>query len=277
VNYGPLIYREYQGWESLVEVQNLSPMANARVKLYFLDRGGGLIATLVDWICPRGSRNYFLPLINGLPGHFVGSVRVESLPWWEPDDPPHPPPYIASVAQLHCYEGPAKAELLEAIACNLFSEQQGYDWPAGERVDWGVDLIAIPSLLKGASGMTTELAIQNLVPRPGFTDLAISIYDQNGLVDVVCQRLKEKQMEYLNLDSWGYIEPGFWGSAVISVTHWQHEGAYSPGLAAVKVERACSVLSSDIPGDESAGSEAVPIGPGFHLQGLQLPTCPGQP
>jgi hypothetical protein len=141
-----------------------------------------------------------------------------------------------------------------------------------------VDLIAIPSLQKGAEGITSEIAIQNLVSRPGFTDIVIYVYDQNRLLDFVCQKLSEKQVDYIDLDIWGYITPHFEGSAVISVTHWQHEGSGSPGLAAVKVGRSGTRLSTgDIPGDESAGSEGVPIGPGFDFAGADAPTCPGQP
>ena len=276
VNYGPLIYREFQGWETGIQVQNLSSTVNAKVKVYFLDASGGIITALVDWICPRGSQSYFLPVINDLPGSYVGAVRVESLAWWEPGDPPVPPPYIVSIAQLAKYEGPARAETLEAIAYNLFPEQRAYDWQEGEEADWGVDLIAIPSLLKGAEGITSEIALQNLVAKPGFTDVVIYIYDQNRLLDFVCQKLSEKEVEYIHPDIWGYITPGFEGSAVISVIHWQHEGSGSPGLAAVKVERSGTTLGRDIPGDESAGSEGFPIGPGFDFAGPDTPTCPGQ-
>ncbi len=58
VAFGPLLYSEYQGWDSLVQVQNLSTVTNAKVKVYFLDRGGDIITTLSDWICPGGSQGY---------------------------------------------------------------------------------------------------------------------------------------------------------------------------------------------------------------------------
>ncbi|MFQ5459814.1 MAG: hypothetical protein ACE5EL_03380, partial [Anaerolineae bacterium] len=37
VNYAPLLYSEQQGWDSLIQVQNLSATMNAKVKVYFLD------------------------------------------------------------------------------------------------------------------------------------------------------------------------------------------------------------------------------------------------
>ena len=84
VAYGPLIYSEYQGWDTGVQVMNLDPVHNAKVKVYFLDRSGDIITTLVDWICPRGSQTFFLPLVANLPGTWAGSLRVESQDWWIP-------------------------------------------------------------------------------------------------------------------------------------------------------------------------------------------------
>ena len=41
VNFAPLTYSEYQGWDTAIQVQNLSAATAAKVKVYFLDRGGG--------------------------------------------------------------------------------------------------------------------------------------------------------------------------------------------------------------------------------------------
>ena len=111
------------------------------------------------------------------------------------------------------------------------------------------------------TGVTTELAITNLVPKPGFTDFAIYIYDQNGFLDYVCQKLNEKQVEYIDLQTWGYVNPGFKGTAIISAMFWEHDvfddtGFFLRnlvGLGAVSIERSKSVLGKDIPGDEAAG------------------------
>ena len=99
------------------------------------------------------------------------------------------------------------------------------------------------------------------MPKPGFTDFAIYIYDQNGLIDYVCQKLNEKQVEYITLDTWGYVNPGFKGSAIISAVFWEHdvfdnEGNFLRnlvGLGAVAVQRTGTRLGEDVPGDEAAG------------------------
>jgi hypothetical protein len=297
VAFGPLIYSEYQGWDTGIQVQNLSSVVNAKVKVYFLDRSGDIITTLVDWICPRGSQTFFLPVVHDLPGTWVGSVRVESQEWWSPGSPIVSPPNIVAVAQLIKYNDAARTQTQEAIAYNLLPEHKIFDWQigyAGGGTASGVGLIAVPSLLKdldGPTGTTSELAIANIVPKPGFTDFAIFIYDQNGLLDYVCQKMSEKEVEYIDLQTWGYVNPGFKGSAIISATFWEHDvfdgnGAFLRnlvGLGAVSIQRTGTRLGEDIPGDEAAGDRAIPFGlsqiADLRCQlgrGAIGPLCPGQ-
>jgi hypothetical protein len=138
---------------------------------------------------------------------------------------------------------------------------------------------------RARTGVTSELAVANVVPKPGFTNFALYIYDQNGLLDFLCESLSDRQVEYINLATWGFINPGFRGSAVISATFWEHDvfdngGRFVRnvvGLAAVKVDRVGTVLGDPIPGDESAGTECVPIPGPFHFLGPEAATCPGEP
>ncbi len=300
VAFGPLIYSEYQGWDTGVQVQNMSAVTAAKVKVYFLDRKGGIITTLVDWVCPRGSQTFFLPVIFDLPGNWVGNLRVESQEWITPGGPLVQPANITGVVTLIKYNDAARTETTEAIAYNLLPEHKIFDWQigfGGGGLDSGVGLIAIPSLLKDldGSGLTSELAITNVVPKPGFTDFAIYIFDQNGLLDYVCQKLNEKQTEYIDLQTWGYVNPGFKGSAIISATFWEHDvfddtGFFLRnlvGLGAVSIERNGTRLGEDSPGDESAGSRGIPFtnprtedeeDAGFeHCFMADFPICPGTP
>jgi len=290
VAYGPLTFSEHQGWDSLVQVQNLSPVTNAKVKVYFLDRSGGVIQTLVDWICPGGSQGYFLPIVADMPGNWVGAVRAESQEWFAPGVPTVRAPNIAGVVSLIKYADATRAAPLEAMAYGLFPEQRAFDWQVGSGPGglWsGVGRIAIPSLMKdlARTGLTTEIAISNLVPVPGFTDFIIYVYDQNGLVDSLCQKLGERQVEHIDLaGGMAFLPAGFKGSAVISAVYWEHlvfEGGPSAvrnvlGLAAVKLERVGSVLGADVPGDESAASQGFPIVGPFAFAGLPI-ACPGVP
>ena len=271
IAFAPLIYSEYQGWDAGIQVQNLSPVVAAKAKVYFLDRGGDIITTLVDWICPRGSQTFFLPVVFDLPGHWVGSARVESQEWITPGAPNVLGPNIVAIATLVKYSDAARTQIIEGIAYNLLPEHKIFDWQiaTGTRggLESGIGLIAIPSLFKDTrkSGITSELAITNVVPKPGFTDFAIILYDQNGLLDFICEKLNEKQIEYIDFYRWGYLNNGFKGSAVISATFWEHD-VFDPwgrfernlvGLGAMAVERSRTVLGEDIPGDEAAGERGI--------------------
>ena len=162
-------------------------------------------------------------------------------------------------------------------------------------MDSGIGLIAIPSLLTDldATGVTSEVAIANVVPKPGFTDFIVFVYDQNGLLDYVCQKLNEKQVEYIDPQTWGFINRGFKGSAIISAYFWEHDvfagdGTFLRnlvGLGAVAVERSKTVLGTDIPGDEAAGDRGIPFRQSdiedeefkFTFLGDGYPSCPGLP
>ncbi len=299
VAFGPLIYSEYQGWDSGVQVQNLSAVTAAKVKVYFLDRSGDIITTLIDWVCPRGSQTFFLPVIFDLPGNWVGSVRVESQEWFTPGNPLVLSPNIVGIATLLKYDDAARTNTIEALAYNLLPEHKIYDWQIGSRTggdfEAGVGLIALPSLLRDVNqlGLTSEVAIANVVPKPGFTDFAVYIYDQNGLLDFFCQKLNDRQVEYIDLATWGYVNPGFKGSAIISAWFWEHDvfddtGFFMRnlvGLGAVSIERkGRRSYEEDIPGDEAAGSRGIPFASTFDDDGDPVfefcfmgyvPLCPG--
>ena len=269
VNYAPLIYREYQGWETGIQVQNLSSTGNAKVKVYFLDASGDVITTVTDWICPRGSQTFYLPVINDLPGNYVGSARIESQDWWTPGDPPVPAPLVLSVVNIVKYGG-VTGPSLEMVTYNGLQEKGAFDWQVGGTYA-GAEVLGVPLVAKGNRGITTELAVQNLNPNPGLTDFVLYIYDQNRLLDVVCEKLNEKQVEYINFDAWGFIRPGFLGSIVVSTTYSDQQGG--AGLGAVAVERLRRTLTEpDIPGDESKAFEAFPLYNRFYVEGQ--PECP---
>ncbi|MFQ5341909.1 MAG: hypothetical protein ACE5F6_10235 [Anaerolineae bacterium] len=271
VLFGPLIYREFQGWETSITVQNLSGSQYGAAKVYFYDESGNIITTLVDYICPRGTQTFFLPVINGLPGQYVGAVRVESLTTYGNAAGPQAFVPIAGVAHLKKFTDPTASQIQEAVSYNLFSEAEVFDWQLGPG---NAGLIGVPSLLKQGRGLSTELAIQNVNPWPGFTDFAIYLYDANGLLEVVCEKLSSFNVEYINFNSWGIMNPGFVGSAVISGVYTNQQGGF--GLSAVAIQRVQSILQFNPPGDEASGHEAFPIfTQEFDFEGPAVPQCPG--
>jgi hypothetical protein len=139
--------------------------------------------------------------------------------------------------------------VLEAYGYAMPSGQEYFAWPLGSGegdLTSGVGLLALPEIQKGASDSAAShrIGIANLAHRPGFTDFVMYIHDDTQLVDCVCQKLNEAQSEYIDLNRWGYVNPGFRGSSFISASFWEHdvfdfEGKWlrnTVGLAAVADE-----------------------------------------
>lgn len=258
VNFAPLLYREYNGWLTQIHVQNLSSTVNAKVKVYFLDEGGDIIQTVLDWICPRGSQTYELAAINNLPGDYVGAIRVESQNWWSPGDPPVDAPNIVSVVNLiDLADGEA------AVSYNALTQQQAQ----------GAQTLALPLVVKhntrfGPAGQpwSSRMAVQNINMNPGSTHFRVDIYDQNGLVESFCQFVNERQIDYIDFDKIGTLPDGFSGSAVIDATCSDQAGGASIGV--VGIEQAPGE------GDLMKGFEGFRIDRSSYMPG-PVPTCPG--
>ncbi|MFQ5595006.1 MAG: hypothetical protein ACE5HA_12745 [Anaerolineae bacterium] len=227
----------------------------------------------------RAEPRHIIPtlVLAGLPGNWVGSARIESQDWLSSGDPATPPPSILSVVMLEKYTDPAKVARQEAVLYNALQEMGSFDWQVGPGQATGFsgsDVLAVPYVARYNRGVTTELAIQNLNPHPGFTDYIIYLYDPRQLIDGICQKLNAKQVEYIDLDEWGVIPPGFMGSLVISAMYTDQKGGAA--LGAVVVERVGRTGSDpDIPGDESKAFEAFPL---FNRFRQEMPVrCPGSP
>jgi hypothetical protein len=266
-----------QSWTSQILVQNLDLVDRAKVKVVFHDRSGDIIAAMTDWVCPSRTAAFILPMVHDLPGNWVGSVRVESLSFVDEAGERNDPAHVSALAVYSKRTGEHEPQNTgEAIAFELIPEGASFDWGQGRGdggVASGVGVLAIPSLRKGQSpigdgDVTTEVAITNLVPVNGFTDFTFSILDQNGPVDYVCERLNERQTEYINVATWNYVSPAFRGSAVISAHYWNHELVNSAGeplrelvgLGAVVVQRTCAELGHEVIGDRAAAALAIPLG-----------------
>jgi len=254
INYGPLIFRQEQGWNTSVQVQNLSSTFNAKVKVTFLDNSGDIITSIVDWVCPRGSQTFFLPAIGSSPGNYVGAVRIESQDWWSPGDPPVDAPNIVSLVNL------INQTTGQAISYNAYTQ--------------GGQTLAIPLLTKDKTinGIVwnSEIAVQNLNMNPGSTNFRIDIYDQNGFIVSYCQTLNEKQVDYIRMSDLGLLFSGFNGSAVIDAECSDQQGGAM--LGAVVIERGTGPVG--FVGDLTKAYEAFPVDPALYYPPSAI-TCPG--
>ncbi len=153
---------------------------------------------------------------------------------------------------------------------------------AGERAQSGAALFGLPSIGRQGPSATgavraSRILLHNGAEVPGFTDLAVYLYDQNGFLDVSCQRLNQRQVTVTDLQALGFLSTGFRGSALVSAAFWEHDVFAPDGR---HLRNVVSLLA--------AVQEPVPVfsDPGFH-QGLAagsrdagfaasalLPACP---
>ncbi len=205
VNTAPFLYREWNSSYPDIPVQNLNAKANALAKVYFFDASGDIIHTMVEWICPRGSHIFTLParlrdLAEG------GSVRIESHSW-DADSMSSPEPvapaHILSVVNLD------NVENSQAVSYN--ATPYGYE-------EW-TTLLAIPYLSRTPSDDAgTEIVLHNMNPNPGFVKVKIEFYDESGgIMYAIDQVMMGGQVDYIRLGDYGFIPPGFVGSALIRV------------------------------------------------------------
>ena len=285
--FGPLVYADLGGWNSLITVQNVSRSTNAKVKIFFLDKSGDIITTLVDFVCPMGSQNFDLSQVHDIPGSWIGSIRIVSEEYWDPANAPADKPRLR--ATVHFLHRGATLAGPDAITGYGALTESGMDnWPPANPMfhqPAGSAVVAVPVLQKAAAapGLITDLTVVNMVTKPGFTDFAIFVYDQNGLLDYICEKLNEKQVEYLDLQTLGWLRPGFRGSAIISAVFWEHDVIGTDGqvafnlvsLGAVGVERSMSGPGTPVIGAHAYAFEGVPIFRPYTFR--SGPNCPGVP
>ena len=289
--HGALLMDPRYGWETEIDVLNLSADDAAHVRAEFLDSGGRVVDTVTSPICPLGSHRFVLGVSDGLPDERVGSVRVTSS--LGPGAPDASAPPIAATAILTKYSDLARSEPLEQMAYELSPEGLSYRATAGDGasgqpagLDGGVGVVALPAFHKHLDGygVTSELSIANYVAEPGWTDAAVLLFDQNAMIDTLCRRLNAGEVEYVGLDVMGAIDNGFAAAALVSATYWEHDhdGSHvspdrSPvGIGAALLTRSRTRRGEDTSGDEAALAIGVPLRalPGAVARSIGNPCAP---
>jgi hypothetical protein len=199
----------------------------------------------------------------GLPPNWVGSLRFTSEATSGGDA--EAPQIAVVVAALRNLGEDGPSEAMGYVPATMPPMATG---PERSATQGG--LLAIPSLTKaGRPGATTELAIANGAVGPGTTNLAVFLFDANGFLDYVCHRLGPQSVEHIDFATWGVINSGFRGSAVVSAMSWAHAadegdeaGRSSPRLSAVVTTRPSWTVgesTQDEAGDTSSMHEAMSI------------------
>lgn len=213
--FGPLLDAESGGQASL-HVQNLDSRTAARVRLTLLDPWGSPSGLPLETdVCAGGGVT--LPLPPPTSGVRLGSARVESL---GPTTPESTLPNVSAVVTL--WGGIREVPLGRAAATYpLLPESQTFRWPDGEGrcgAASGAALLALPAL----NAATDQLVVANAVPHAGVTQVAILLFDQNGLVDGLCPALAAQQTREIPLAAHGPSGSSWHGGALVSAAWWSH-------------------------------------------------------
>ncbi len=99
---------------------------------------------------------------------------------------------------------------------------------AGAQARSGAALVGLPAVDRDETSVTgasraSRLLVHNSVDLPGFTDFGIYVHDQNGFLGVACRKLNQRQMVTVDLQTLGFLNAGFRGSALVSATFWEHD------------------------------------------------------
>lgn len=75
--FAPLVYREFAGWSSGLQVQNVGSAATVLTVTFYRENGSA-VASVEDSVDPAASKSYFLEALDGVPRGFIGSVVAVS-------------------------------------------------------------------------------------------------------------------------------------------------------------------------------------------------------
>jgi hypothetical protein len=227
--YADLLYRELSGWQSSIQVQNLTRTSVPTfVTVEFFDQSGDSILFIGDWVCRNGAETFYLPAIVDLgvnyPFGYVGAAEIMSHQQVDyPGEHHKTGEPIFAVVDLkkdklwdegmntwrHTYPGESQGG-----AYNAHPEHQKEN-AAG----W-----AMPYIAKEQNGVTSRIAIRN---NANCNKIKGKIWIQDetgrtvGVVDVPW--LHPKHMKIVDLAYFGNISRGFVGAARFEVGAWVDE------------------------------------------------------
>lgn len=244
--YADLLYREYNGWVSGIQVQNTT-IFKTWVQVEFFDNSGDSLGTYGDWLCERGATTFYLPSVDWLGGEYMGGAVIKSLGNYPLDGEFIDGQPIFSVVNLQ----------------NDYTDQ-GLSYNAHpESEKWNRTVWDLPMVVKGHQGVTSDIVIRN---NSNCTKLGADIrfYNENGFVTMLPgQVIDRDHVEIIELDQLGtLLPPNFNGAA--SVYFWivanfcePWDWSYNVAMPSVIVKQEDTL----VPGgsDRYSGYEGVPM------------------
>ncbi len=215
--YADLIFREWSGWESSIQVQNLSRVGlHTFVTVDFMDNSGDEILFLADWVCPTGSTTFYLPIVTDLLPGYVGAAEIQShgqidYPGGKTDAQP-----IFAVVDLKKPDNPLTPEMdAQGGSYNAHPESQK---------EW-VSQIALPFMAKVADSThpwTSMIAIRN---NSNCNKIKPMIHFKDETGTIVCEIpsfwIRPKQVKMFDLNNIGCLYPGYIGAAKVYIEEFE--------------------------------------------------------
>jgi hypothetical protein len=221
--YADLLYREISGWDSSIQVQNMTVSSMPTfVTVEFFDKSGDSVFYLGEWVCRNGTATFYLPAIIDLgvnfPFGYEGAAEIESHYQIDYPGGGHGGQPIVAVVDMK------KRKLWDDGANEwrhtLPGETQGGAYnahPLDQKIDaWAW---AMPFIAKEQEGVTSRIVIRN---NSNCNKISGVVYLKNetGVVEaqIPVNWLHPKHLVSLDLNYFGQVWPGFVGAAEFWVT-----------------------------------------------------------
>ena len=220
--YADLLYREISGWDSSIQVQNLTLDSQPTfVTVDFFDQSGDEILFVGDWVCRNGAKTFYLPAITDLgvnyPFGYVGAAEIQSHPQVDYPGGLHYGEPIFAVVDLK--KSKVYDDAIPGWRHTVAGETQAGAYNAHPQVQkenaW---VWAMPFIAKEQQGVTSRIVIRNNANCNKITG-DIYIYDETARVvtTIPVPWLHPKHMKVFDLAYFGQIARGFVGAATFVV------------------------------------------------------------
>ena len=275
--FAPIVYNDYDGWDSAITVQSFDSFAPIKLRLVFLSESGDTPAVVTAWLCSGGSRTFLPAMILDVPNNWRGAVRVEAIR--VPGDPSildHDPTESRIAGVLHAWrDGIGEATGFGGgFAYSMRPEAEVLGWFDRSRVAGaaeGFSVIPRVSINADEHAIESDTGVVNTERKRGFTTLTVQAVDRGGANSEECAVVLQSRPSYFDLTTRAVLSPRFHGSLVVSAVRWDHNrfddrGDYLGndfGLVSAYSER------SSVP-DPTSRVEDPAIG----VAGLALPSQP---
>lgn len=248
--YAPVAFKSFQGWDTEISVQNLSPVDSAKVKLYFLAPDGHILASFSPSLIGPGSAvRVNTEALHTIPDNTIMTVRIESQTWPPSgQEPGSPQPIQGMVRLINAVKG-------QSAAYAAFP--------------WSSSAITVPPRTFGLPSLDDQTELFFTSSQPSQMTWRLDICDQTSVVDLFCEAVGDGQLTIIRPVSF----PGFLGSGRLIVLTGDYPNR-SPAMAAVALNQTQRLSFQEDPTDAALAYEPIPLAFSYVRPPADLETCP---